>query len=92
MKPEPAFIGQNVSVVNPINQSGDFYALFNTKLSASGVFPIPAGGQIHVVLYQDNPDERNITAFTEWSIVKLENLSQLVALTIPTGNLQLKGI
>lgn len=35
LKPEPAFIGQNVSVVNPINQSGDFYRLFNTKLSAS---------------------------------------------------------
>lgn len=86
LKPEPAFIGQNVSVVNPVDQTGDFYTLFNTKLSASGVFPIPAGDQVNVVVYQDNPNERTITAFSELSIIKLENLPKMAFLAgLPSG-------
>lgn len=90
--PEPAFIGQNISVVNPLDQSGEFYALFNTKLSASGVFPIPAGKKIHVVIYQDNPDERAITAFSELSIVKLKDLSDVALMTASLSGFKLQGI
>lgn len=92
LKPEPAFIGQNVSVVNPVDQSGEFYDRFNTKLSASGVFHIPIDGQIYVVIYQDNPNERAIKAFSELSIVKLKDLSNIVLMTASLDGLQLQGI
>ncbi|HSW76527.1 MAG TPA: hypothetical protein VLG50_05755 [Candidatus Saccharimonadales bacterium] len=77
LNPEPAFIGQDVSVVLPQSPTGPFYATFNTKLSASGVFPLDVGNQIRVTVYQDNSNHRTITAFVEWSIVKIKNLGTL---------------
>lgn len=74
LHPGNFYIGQNVSVVNPINQTGPFYNEFNTKLSSSAVFLMIPNEKLKIVVYQDNPDELELSTYTELSIVKLENL------------------
>lgn len=76
--PFPPFIGQNVSVVNPPEPTGPFYDNFNTKLSASGVFRLREGEYISALAFQDNTNERNITAHTEFSIVLLRDFNILI--------------
>jgi len=61
-------------VVNTLNQTGLFYKEFNTKLSSSAVFLMIPNEKLKIVLYQDNPEEIDLLAYTELSIAKLENL------------------
>lgn len=61
-------------MVNTLNQTGLFYKEFNTKLSSSAVFLMIPNEKLKIVLYQDNPEEIDLLAYTELSIAKLENL------------------
>ena len=70
----PAFIGSSLTINNPIDQTGSYYTLFNTKLSASGVFPIAAGDQISILAYQDNELENNITTNLDLSFIRLRDV------------------
>jgi hypothetical protein len=71
LTPEPSFIGQSVWVTLPESPSGPFYDRFRVMLSASAAIPMPAGGQLSVLSYQDNSTATTIEAFTELEIAQL---------------------
>jgi len=68
---EPAFIGQSTWVTLPVSPTGPFYDAFDVMLSCSAAVPIPAGGQLDVLTYQDNSQGASIRAFTELDISQL---------------------